>query len=192
MLVYPELIGLSFGSTKTPEFKTNIKQSVSGYEARATLRAYPLWHFQLSYEFLRTDPTINELKTLVGFFLQCKGGYTTFLYKDPYDYTVSTQTFGVGDGTSTKFQLIRDFGGFVDIVQAPNNFTIYIDGVSTTAFTQNNGLITFNTPPSSGAVLTWSGEFYFPCRFKDDAVDVTNFMLNLWEAKKVNLVSVKL
>lgn len=194
MQIYPILAGLSFGSTKSPEFNTIIKQSLSGYETRTSLRAYPRWLFQLSYEFLRTDATIDELKTLVGFYMQCKGGLTTFLYKDPYDYTVTNQTFGVGNGTLKVFQLIRDFGGFIDLIQAVNTslLVIKINGVTTTAYTIANGIITFTTAPANGAVLTWSGDFYFPCRFEDDKLDTINFMKNLWEAKKVNLMSVKL
>ena len=194
MLIYPDLIGLSFGSIKTPEFKTVIKQSLSGKEARTPLRTYPIWTFQLNYEFLRTDSTINELKSLVGFYNQCKGAYDTFLYKDQYDNNETNQTFGVGNGSSKNFQLIRDMGGFVDIIQAPNtsSLEIKINGVVTTAYTVSNGIIIFNSAPASGAVLTWSGDFYFPCRFADDSVEFTQFMYNLWEAKKVNLVSVKL
>lgn len=194
MLIYPALTGLSFGSTKSPEFNTIIKQSLSGYEARTALRVYPIWSFQLSYEFLRTDAAIDELKALVGFYMQHKGSLLTFLYKDPYDYTVTNQAFGVGNGSSKNFQLVRDFGGFVDLIQAPNTSTlvIKINGVTTTAYTITNGVIIFTTAPANGAVLTWSGEFYFPCRFADDKLDTVNFMKNLWEAKKVNLMSVKL
>ena len=194
MMIYPDLLGLSFGSVKTPEFKTNIKQSLSGYEARTTLRTYPLWNFQLSYEFLRTDTTINELKALVGFYLQCKGSYDTFLYKDAYDNVITNQIFGIGNGSSKNFQLIRDFGGFVDLIQAPDTSTlnVMINGVTTTAYTVTNGVIIFNTAPANGATLSWSGNFYFPCRFTNDELELTHFMRDLWEAKKVNFVSVKL
>lgn len=192
MIVFPALAGLKYGSKKTPAFKTQIKQSVNGYENRAALMAYPLWHFSLAFEFLRDDSTFNELKTLAGFYLQNKGAYDTWLFTDPTDNTVADQAFGVGDGSSTAYQLVRDIGGFTDIVQAPNSITVYIDGVSTTAYTQSNGLITFNSAPANGAILRWSGTFYFPCRFKDDQMDFENFMYQLWEAKKVEFQSVKL
>lgn len=193
MLIFPDnLAGLTLDRTKTPQFSTNIKKSVNGYEVRTPSMAYPLWNFSLKYEFLRTDTAISELKTLAGFFLQCKGSYETFYFKDPYDYAVTSQTFGVGNGTSKSFQLIRSYGGFVDIIQAPLNYTININGEPTTAFTIENGVITFTTAPASGAVLSWSGEFYFPCRFINDKMDFNQFMYNLWEAKKVEFVSVKL
>lgn len=193
MLIYPDnLAGLTLDRTKTPQFSTNIKKSVSGYEVRTPLMAYPLWNFSLKYEFLRTESNGNELKTLAGFYLQCKGSYETFYFKDPYDHTVTSQIFGTGNGTSKSFQLIRYYGGFIDIIQAPLNYTINIDGEPTTDFTIENGVIIFTTAPASGAVLSWSGEFYFPCRFINDKMDFNQFMYNLWEAKKVEFVSVKL
>lgn len=193
MLIFPDnLAGLTLDRTKTPQFSTNIKKSVSGYEVRTPSMAYPLWNFSLKYEFLRTDTAISELKTLAGFYLQCKGSYETFYFKDLYDYAVTNQNFGVGNGTSKSFQLIRDYGGFIDIIQAPLNYTINIDGTPTTDFTIENGVITFTTAPTTGAVLSWSGEFYFPCRFINDKMDFNQFMYNLWEAKKVDFVSVKL
>lgn len=192
MLIYPSLIGLSFDRSKTPTFKTNIKRAVSGYEVRTPLMTYPIWEFSLKYEFLRTDATINELKELAGFYLQCKGSAETFYFIDPYDFEVTNQTIGLGNGTTKSFQMIRDFGGFIDLIQAPINYTIYINGVSTTAYTISKGIITFNTAPTVGAKISWSGKFYFPCRFKADELEFNNFMLNLWEAKKVEFVSVKL
>lgn len=192
MLIFPELAGLTLDRTKTPQFSTNIKRAVSGYEVRTPLMAYPLWDFALKYEFLRTDVNNNELRTLAGFYLQCKGSYETFYFKDPFDYTVTNQTFGVGTGSAKDFQLIRSYGGFIDIIQAPLNYTINIDGTPTTDFTINNGLISFTTAPASGAVLSWSGEFYYPCRFLEDKMDFSQFMYNIWEAKKVSFTSVKL
>jgi len=193
MLIYPDsLLGLTLDRTKTPQFSTNIKKSVSGYEVRTPLMAYPLWKFALKYDFLRTDANNNELKTLVGFYLQCKGSSETFYFKDPYDYTVENQVIGVGNGINKNFQIIRNYGGFIDLIQSPTNYSIFVNGIETTAFTEENGVVIFNSAPSSGSTITFSGEFYYPCRFTEDKVDFTQFMYNLWDAKKVEFVSVKL
>lgn len=193
MLIYPDnLLGLTLDRTKTPQFSTNIQKSVSGYEVRTPLMAYPLWSFTLKYEFLRDEEATNELKTLAGFYLLCKGSYETFYFKDPFDYTVTNQVFAVADGTTKDYQLVRPYGNYIELIQAPKNFTIYKNGVSTVEYVEKNGVISFTLAPASGTQLSWSGEFYYPCRFLEDKVDFTQFMYNLWDAKKISFTSVKL
>lgn len=45
--------------------------------------------------------------------------------------------------------------------------------------------------PVASNPLTWTGTYYWRCRFDADAVDFTNFALNFWEAKKVEFLTVK-
>lgn len=45
--------------------------------------------------------------------------------------------------------------------------------------------------PANGAALTWSGSFYWRVRFDLDQADFNNFLSQLWELKKIVLVSVK-
>ncbi|MDE2097822.1 MAG: phage tail protein [Patescibacteria group bacterium] len=60
--------------------------------------------------------------------------------------------FGVGDGTTTQFQ-ITDLGGFA--IPLPSGGTIQINGTTTSAYTvSSTGLITFTTAPASGAKIT--------------------------------------
>ena len=41
------------------------------------------------------------------------------------------------------------------------------------------GVVTFSTPPAVGAVLTWTGSFYYLCRFSEDTLDSTrSFSIN--------------
>lgn len=55
----------------------------------------------------------------------------------------------------------------------------------------SSGLITFTNAPLSGAVLTWTGAYYWRVRFKDDKLDFNQFASNFWELKKMDFVSVK-
>lgn len=48
------------------------------------------------------------------------------------------------------------------------------------------GIITFTVAPLSGAGLTWSGSFYYRCRFLTDAQDFVEFMHNLYETRKLS------
>lgn len=111
------LPGLSYGVRKKPIFTTNTKTAASGAEVRTSLTPYPRWDFEFSYEFLedRTGAD-SSLKTLMGFFLQMRGSYDTFLLKDPDDYLVEYGNCGDADGVTTQFPLIRNMGGFDEIV----------------------------------------------------------------------------
>jgi len=192
-LIFPQTIGLKIERTKTPEWKTITHRAASGKETRTSLMSYPLWNFALSYEFLRDDIATNEFKSLAGFYNNMKGGYDTFLYLDPYDNVVTAQNFAVGTGSALAFQLVRDIGTFIEPVTNLNGTpSIYKNGVlQTSGYTISNGIVTFSVAPASGAVLSWTGSFYYRCRFKSDTIDFKQFMYDLWESSKVEFVSVK-
>lgn len=193
-IIFPTLAGLKWDRLKIPEWSTKVQRTTSGKEARVSFFSYPIWNFTLSFEFLRTDATIDELAALVGLFNQVKGSYDTFLFSDPYDNAVTIMPFGTGDGVTTQFQLTRAYGGAAEPIQNLNGTPhIYINAVETFAFTVGaTGIVTFSSPPAIGSSLTWTGNFYFRCRFKNDTMEFNNFMVNLWENKKCEFVSVKL
>ncbi len=61
---------------------------------------------------------------------------------------------GVGNGSQSAFQL-TDMGGFA--ISTPSGSSVLINGVATTAFTDNgSGLLTFTTTPANGAVIQLS------------------------------------
>lgn len=188
VLVFPP--GLKFDNVKKPTFSTNIQRSVSGREVRLGLMAYPLWELSFSFEFLRNYATFNEFKALVGFWLQRRGSLDSFLYTDPDDSAVTDFQFGTGDGTTAAFPLTRSWGGFVEPVQNINVLTnIKRAGTVTTAYTINaNGLVTFTNPPANGQALTWTGSYYWRCRFLEDSIEPSQFMKDLWELKKLELL----
>lgn len=190
--IFPSLPGLKWGSRKTPRFSTIVRRAVSGKEVRAARMSYPLWDFSTSYEVLRAGAEA-ELQTLVDFFLARKGSFDSFLFTDPSDCVAAGQQFGIGDGVTTQFQLVRSLmsGGFLEPVMNLNGApTLYAAGVEqTTGYTiSSTGMVSFDVAPAGGAVLTWSGAFYFRCRFSRDTTDFDNFLQDLWEAKKVELV----
>jgi hypothetical protein len=46
-------------------------------------------------------------------------------------------------------------------------------------------------PPAAGHTLTWSGQFYFRCRFDHDEAEFEQFMSNFWSANRIEFTSVK-
>ena len=203
-LIFPALPGLTWSVTKTPTFQTRIQRAVSGRELRALDYPYPLWQFALVYDFLRDDPAAgyDELRTLLGFFMLCQGAFGTFLFQDPSDWKVRGQEIGTGNASTRGFQLQRAMGaalsggGFLEPITAPNFVSaIYLNGITQepTSYSVDptTGLVTFGTPPGSGLIITVDFTYYFRCRFTEDKYDFENFMIRLWQLKKLTFISVR-
>jgi uncharacterized protein (TIGR02217 family) len=193
----PALKGLKWDIGKSPRFNNKVQSAVDLTEARAAFAAMPMWDFRFSYEVLRqsvaqgTQPAFTELSQLCGFFMARLGSWDSFLYEDPYDSTATLEPIGFGDGAATGFDLQRAFGPFQERVSNFANASIYSNGVvvgSGYSINTANGRVTFNTPPASGANLTWSGRYYFRCRFKEDVTEFSQFNAKLWEAKTFEFV----
>jgi len=202
--VFPSLPGLAWSVTKTPTFQTRIQRAVSGRELRALDYPYPLWQFTLVFDLLRDNPAAgyDELRTLMGFFMLCQGAFGTFLFRDPSDDRVTGQQLGIGNASTTVFQLQRAMGsalpggGFLEPIVAPDVVSkVYLDGVTQSPVNYgadpNTGLLTFNTAPGSGRIITADYSYYFRCRFIDDAYAFENFMFQLWQLKRLTFISVR-
>ena len=203
-LIFPTLPGLAWSVTKTPTFQTRIQRAASGRELRALDYPYPLWQFALVYDFLRDNPAAgyDELRTLLGFFMLCQGAFGPFLFQDPSDCQITGQQIGIGNASTTVFQLQRAMGatlpggGFLEPIVAPNVVhTIYLNGITYNpaaySVDPDTGLVTFNTAPGSGLIITADFTYYFRCRFIDDKYDFENFMYRLWQLKKLTFISVR-
>jgi len=192
-LTFPALPGLNWNSLKTPVWSSKIQTSVNGKELRAALFSRPRWKFSLSYEVLRAD-THQELQNLMGFFMLMKGSFDDFYYVDSTDNAAADVQFGIGDGSTRTFPISRPIGGYTDGVLVNGSPTVKVGGATTavtTTYGINDSAVTFAAAPAIGAVLTWSGNFYFRCRFLADAADFENFMYQLWQMKKLELITIK-
>lgn len=190
-ILLPSLPGLEWPVHRQPEWVTRTQESVSGREIVTARQSFPRWRYSLSYEFLRA----SECQQLLAFFNARQGRFDTFLFNDLNDNSATAQQFGTGDGTTVKFQLLRSLGGILEPVFALNGAPlIYKNGVLQSAATYSistNGVVTFNTAPATGAALTWTGLFYWRCRFLQDAADMQQFAGNLWALKKLEFRTVK-
>jgi uncharacterized protein (TIGR02217 family) len=209
--IFPTLPGLGWSVGKAPRFATRIQRAVSGRELRVVDQPNPIWTWTLTYSMLRDQNDTraasgpgagyDELRTLMGFFLQQQGAFQPFLFDDPSDDTASAQPIGTGDGGTTIFQLVRAMGaslpggGFAEPITAPNAVSaIYFDGVRQSAagysVDPNTGLVTFTTPPPAGQLVTADFTYLFRVRFADDTAEFENFLYQLWALKQVKLQSV--
>ncbi len=191
-LVYPALAGITFPYSRVYEWKSSIKEAVSGKESAIQYRRYPKVRWEINYEFLRDNITVSDLKAIIGLHNALGGRYDTFLYTDPYFSSVTAESFGTGNGTTTAFQLIAKFqnSGGPGASERIQNFngspSIFKDGVPQTGggvhYTLGpTGIVTFTSAPSAGQALTWTGLFYYRCRFLEDELIPIEFMRRVWE-----------
>ena len=184
--IFPTLAGLTWNIMRSPVWSTQIRDAASGRQYALGKRLYPLWHFKLPFEVLRSSGGFTEWQQLVGFINARRGRYDDFIYLDPRDNTATNESFGAGDGVTTTFDLMRNLGGFVEPVGAANPVTVKVSG-TVTAVTMSASLsqVTFATPPAASAPLTWSGNFYFRARFMQDEISMEQFMQDMYSAKSV-------
>jgi uncharacterized protein (TIGR02217 family) len=193
--VLPYLPGQAVSVTKAPKWSTEVIRTASGRERRTAYWPYPLWQFELQYEVIRHKPTNAELFILWEFFNVIQGQFAPFLFVDPSDNQISSntpQTFGVGDGSTRTFQLTRSINSFVEPVYDVYSPTVLNNGVATSAYSiAANGLLTFTTAPASGHVLSWYGYFYFGCRCLQDDLSFAQIVNQLWSGKGLKFTSLR-
>lgn len=173
-------------------------EAVSGRRTRYSLYTYPIYSWELTIDFLRAAPSFAEWQALEGFIASVNGPAQLFAYSDPNDSSVTAQGFGTGDGASTAFQLVRSLGGFTIPVYLINGTpTIFVAGTPTAVTISPYGVVTFASPPAPGAALTWTGSYYFGCRFDEDVFAFSEMMTGyfgsgLWDMKSLKFSSEKL
>ena len=192
-VLLPTLPGLTWDTKKKPVFNSGVQRSVNLSELRASFSSTPLYEFSRSYEILRDDIAHDELNTLVGFFMARYGSWDSWLFLDVDDSAALLEPFGTGTGAAVAFQLKRALGVFTEpVCNVAASPLIYKAGVLqtvTTHYTINStGLVTFTGAPANGAALTWSGTYYFRCRFREDVMEFQQFMSKLWEAQSFDFV----
>ena len=187
---------------KTPRFSTIEQMPASGRgPLYIPLYQWNLWDFEYQLGYLPGDATGTDTvyQQITNFFMALQGRGAAFLFLDPYDNSVTDQNIGTGDGSTTAFTMYRTLvtsGGAADLIQ---NFVnppdIYVNGVLQTVTTDYSidpyGQLTFVTAPSSGHPITWTGQFYFLCRFaKDSFDDMEEQMYQIWNIKTFKFSSV--
>ena len=198
LLTFPALNGLAFPVRRTVQWVTTKQESLSGKKARFPQYTYPTYAYEMSFNFLRTAAAFQEWQTLQAFIDQVQGAGQLWQYPDPDDGSVTNQAFGTGDGVTTQFQLIRSFG--------PNPYTfnepvfllngtpvISVAGTPTLLFTLSPyAVVTFNSAPANGAALTWTGSYFWPCRFDDDDTPFEKFYSGFFRLKPLKFSTEKL
>lgn len=210
LIKYPVgLLGTTFPVRWTPQFfnmPTSI--AVSGAAIDLGLAATPLHTFELSYEFLRSDSVNQEFQAVLGFFLSQNGTLGRFLYSNSDDFSTTGTLIGVGDGTITDFVITRTLGqtftpgvypyGFgaepVGMVDGSHSIAVYLNGTLQSGTTYDvistapaNQILHFHSPPGGGDIITMDFQFFYYCRFADNAIVFERFLKYHWSVAKVTI-----
>lgn len=186
---------LSYGSTSSFEFATDVISVDSGFERR-NIKWTTGRH---SYEANTDNQNARTIGVLVAFFNARFGRAKGFRLRDPFDNSTANspldvagntantaQPFGTGDGVRTVWQLVKVYGlgpyyvrpivkptaGSVNVYS--NNQNVPGQPVASSGYTVDftTGLITFAAAPSAGSHLWWSGNFSVPVRFDLDKLSI--------------------
>lgn len=216
-LLFPKIRGLGWSVDIDGTLSTDIQTSLAGREVRTQNFVNPIWEFTLTYEYLFNDPKFRDengntpLETLIGFFLSRGGQFDDFLLNVTdltgrlEDSVYSGQPIGTGDGSNKSFQLVRNYGGFLEACQNPAGqvAAVAVAGrapqVQGTDYTVAQGLVTFVSAPAIGAAITADFTFLHRVRFDigtsrngtREGIMFSNFMYQIYECKEIQLISVR-
>lgn len=195
---------LSFGSLGGPERRTEVVTLANGFEERNT----PWSHSRRRYDAGVGVRSLDDIEVMIAFFEARRGPLFGFRWKDWQDFRscaasgqnhFADQIIGMGDGTTASFQLVKTYesGGYTyeRPIKKPVQDTVIIGvngvGVSDWSIDVATGLVTFDTPPASGASITAGFEFDVPVRFAVDAIQTSMASYQAGDLPSVPVVEVR-
>jgi len=188
---------ISYGANGGPMFLTDVVATVSGYEQRNSK-----WSQSLAkYNVASGVKTETQWQALIAFFRARRGKAVGFRFKDWSDYSAENAGIGTGDDSTTDFQLVKLYtSGSVavsrDITKpVAGTVDIYVDAVlqaSGVTVDTTTGIVTFDTAPAGGEVISADFEFDVPVRFDTDemAISMDSFDAGNWSS--IPLIEVRI
>jgi uncharacterized protein (TIGR02217 family) len=166
----------------------------SGREVRNQVWVYPRARFDLANALAvvaikgegAASLNVAEVRNWI---IAMQGQYQGFRFKDHTDF--ADEGAGVfikpganppvvvsGDGTTAQFQMVKTYtiGAVTQmrLIAKPVSASVQVfDNGSPVSPTidYTTGIVTFGSAPSSGHILTWTGQFDVPVRFAADMID---------------------
>jgi uncharacterized protein (TIGR02217 family) len=198
---------LSFGSVGGPERRTEVVTLANGYEERNT----PWAHSRRRYDAGVSMRSLDDLETLIAFFEARRGQLFGFRWKDWADFKscqpsqeldYRDQLIAMGDGETTSFQLVKTYrsGAFTYArpihkpVAGSVKLGLHGDAQIETVHYEVDtatGIVTFASPPASGAEVTAGFEFDVPVRFATDRIETSVASFKAGDVPSVPVVEVR-
>lgn len=199
-------VTVSFKSSGGPMRRTEIVELQSGREERNT----PWAHGRRRYDAGTGIRSLSELEAVLAFFEARRGALHAFRWKDFTDFrscvsnadiSPMDQLLGTGDAATSEFQLLKTYEtgayAYARPITKPVTETVHVavDGVeadpSDWSVDASSGIITFNTPPPVGAVVTAGFEFDIPARFDTDQLAISLEGFQAGQAPSIAIVEVR-
>ena len=187
---------ISYGATGGPVFSTDVVSTFSGHEQRNSN-----WQqARARYNVASGVKTETQWKALISFFRARRGKAVGFRYKDWSDFQGTNEQIGIGDDVQADFQLVKLYAsGSVAVsrdVTKPvaGTVDIYVDSilqVSGVTVDTTTGIVTFDTPPAMGEVVTADFEFDVPVRFDSDELQLSIDSYDAGNWRNIQLIEVR-
>ncbi|MFN3212287.1 MAG: TIGR02217 family protein [Henriciella sp.] len=191
---------LALGAIGGPERRTEVLTLASGREVRNAnwSRSRRRW------DIGGAITNLARLQTLIDFFEARSGRLFGFRFRDPLDFSSalpganrhhSDQELGSGDGVQTRFQLRKHSGSYVRDIHkpVPGTVLIGIDGALVDTgwrLDAASGTVTFDTPPSEGALISAGFEFDCAVRFESDQIQAVIEAFGAGRVASVGLIEI--
>lgn len=214
---------ISYGSSGGPRFKTTIYTADSGYEQRNIdwSQTRGEWDVAHSMRDLVGTEQLVSIEELAAFFMARNGRMHGFRFRDPADCLLTDEPIGVGDGTTTVFQITKTYRSgqaesgsdhaFVRRVRKIEWDTlakVSVGGVLLSpldwSVDHDTGLVTLATPPAGPvfdedgeevtpgeSVVIGEGVFHLPARFDTDHCEVTADFWNTASWPSIPIVEIR-
>ncbi|KUF08912.1 DUF2460 domain-containing protein [Pseudoponticoccus marisrubri] len=196
---------ISRGARGGPERRTQIVELASGDEERNASWANSRRRYDVAYGIRRAD----DLAAVVAFFEARNGRLHGFRFKDWADHKSclpsqtpgpTDQAIGAGDGTTTVFQLVKHYASgaqsWTRTIGKPVAGTVRValngaEQLTGWSVDTTTGVVTFDSAPAEGVVLTAGFAFDVPVRFDTDVLDVTLDLERLGSITSIPLLEIR-
>tara|TARA_R110002073_G_scaffold303806_2_gene472286 strand:+ start:4835 stop:5461 length:627 start_codon:yes stop_codon:yes gene_type:complete len=196
---------ISRGARGGPQRRTQIVELASGDEERNASWADSRRRYDAAYGVRRAD----DLAAVTAFFEARAGQLYGFRWKDWADYKSCLPSgtpgaedllIGLGDGAETAFRLVKIYASgaqsWTRTIAKPVAGTVLIalDGApQANGWTVNTttGIVTFDSPPGNGVVITAGFEFDVPVRFDTDELPLTLDIERLGSIASIPLIEIR-
>lgn len=198
---------LSFGSVGGPERRTDIVALTSGHEERNT----PWAHSRRRYDAGVGMRSLDDIEAMIAFFEARQGQLYGFRWKDWSDFkscrpskkpSYQDQVIATGDGVTLAFGLTKAYrsgeAAYARPIAKPVSGTVRI-GVQSVELNEGvhyeidttTGLVTLESAPPEGSVVTAGFEFDVPVRFDTDRIQTSVANFQAGDAPDVPVIEVR-
>ena len=179
-------LAIAFHSTGGPVRRTEIVALGSGHEERNAVWAASRRHFDVGSGV----KSLDDLHAVIAFFEARMGRLYGFRFKDFSDWkscapgapiSSGDQLLGTGDGARAAFTLVKTYasgpGSWTRTITRPvaASVRVAVNGAEMAggwSCDTTTGLVTFDTAPAAGAVVTAGFAFDCPVRFDSDTLAI--------------------